>query len=149
MPPNTSGKAKPSIEEPIEPLREICLALPGAVEKLAWGEPTFRVRDKMFAMYDNNHHDAGRIAVWVKAPPLAQGILVESDPERFFVPPYVGVKGWVGVRLDLKKVDWKQVAAILEDGYKMCAISSKRQASPQTPYSGSSDTSPPRKQKRS
>jgi hypothetical protein len=106
--------------EPIERLREVCLALPEATEKEAWGEPTFRVGGKMFAMFDNNHHDAGRIAVWCKAPPMVQEILVGSDPERFFVPPYVGANGWVGVRLDVK-VDWDELARIVEDGYRMAA----------------------------
>jgi hypothetical protein len=106
--------------EPIDRLREICLALPAATEKEAWGEPTFRVGGKMFAMFDNNHHDAGRIAVWCKAPPMIQETLVGSDPERFFVPPYVGPNGWVGVRLDVK-VDWDELARIVEDGYRMAA----------------------------
>src|SRR5262249_8016834 len=95
-----------------------CLALPDATEKLAWGEPTFRVGGKLFAMFTNNHHGDGRIAVWCKAPAGVQQILVGADPERFFVPPYVGPKGWIGVRLDLK-VDWKEVAEILKDAYTM------------------------------
>jgi hypothetical protein len=103
---------------PIPRLREICLALPECVEKEAWGECTFRVGGKMFAMTDNDHHDSGHIAVWVKAPPMVQEILVSSDPKRFFKPPYVGHKGWVGVRLDVKVV-WDELAAILRDGYLM------------------------------
>ena len=102
-------------------LREVCLALPQAFEKEAWGECTFRVTDgSMFAMTDNNHHKSGHIAVWVKAPPMVQEILVNSDAKRFFVPPYMGPKGWVGVRLDYK-VNWDEVAAILKDGYLMSA----------------------------
>jgi len=99
-------------------LREICLAFPEAAEKEAWGECTFRVAGKMFAMTDNNHHDSGHVAVWIKAPPTAQERLIRSDPARFFKPPYVGHKGWVGVRLD-KKVRWNDLAAILNDGYLM------------------------------
>ena len=103
----------------IEHLRKLCLALPGAFEKEAWGECTFRVTGgSMFAMTDNNHHGSGRVAVWVKAPPMVQEILVNSDAKRFFVPPYMGPKGWVGVRLDYK-VDWDEVADILKDGYLM------------------------------
>jgi predicted DNA-binding protein (MmcQ/YjbR family) len=102
-------------------LREICLALPEAFEKEAWGECTFRVTGgSMFAMSDNNHHQSGHVAVWVKAPPMVQEILVNSDAKRFFIPPYMGPKGWVGVRLDYK-VDWDEVAAILKDGYLMSA----------------------------
>ena len=103
---------------PIKRLREICLALPDTIEKEAWGECTFRAGGKMFAMTDNNHHESGHVAVWVKSPPMVQEILVHSDPTRFFVPPYVGHNGWVGVRLDVK-VDWEQLAGILEDGRKM------------------------------
>ena len=105
---------------PLPRLREICLALPEATEKEAWGECTFRVGGKMFAMTDNDHHESGHIAVWVKAPPMVQEILVASDPKRFFKPPYVGHKGWVGVRLDVKVV-WDELAAILRDGYLMSA----------------------------
>lgn len=103
--------------DPIEKLREVCLAMPEVVEKEAWGEATFRVRGKMFAMTDNNHHDSGHVAVWCMAPPLAQAMLVESNPDVFFVPPYVGHKGWVGVRLD-RKLDWKQIAQVLSDAHR-------------------------------
>jgi predicted DNA-binding protein (MmcQ/YjbR family) len=105
----------------IKRLREICLALPEAFEKEAWGECTFRVTGGgMFAMTDNNHHNSGHIAVWVKAPPMVQEILVKSDSKRFFIPPYMGPKGWIGVRLDYK-VDWDEVTGILKDGYVMSA----------------------------
>ncbi len=100
-------------------LREVCLALPEAFEKEAWGECTFRVTGgSMFAMTDCNHHGSGHIAVWVKAPAMVQEILVNSDAKRFFVPPYMGPKGWVGVRIDYK-VNWDEVGAILKDGYLM------------------------------
>jgi hypothetical protein len=115
--------------DPLARLRKICLALPEATEKGAWGEPTFRVGDKLFAMYDNNHHGADRIAVWCKAPPGVQEILVNADPHKFFVPPYVGHKGWIGVRLD-GKVDWDEVAEILEDSYRMTAPKRLRAALP-------------------
>jgi predicted DNA-binding protein (MmcQ/YjbR family) len=105
----------------IKRLREVCLALPEAFEKEAWGECTFRVTGgSMFAMTDNNHHNSGHVAVWVKAPPMIQEILVNSDRGRFFVPPYMGPKGWVGVRLD-GRVNWDEVAGILKDGYLMSA----------------------------
>ncbi len=105
----------------IKRLREICRALPEVFEKEAWGECTFRVTGgSMFAMTDNDHHNSGHIAVWIKAPPMVQEILTGSDPARFFKPPYMGPKGWVGVRLDAE-VDWGEVAAILRDGYLMSA----------------------------
>ena len=105
---------------PIEKLRKICLALPDATEKEAWGEPTWRVGGKMFAMFDNNHHDAGRIAVWCKAPIGFQSMMVEQAPRRFFVPPYVGANGWVGMRLDLD-VDWNEIASVVNQAYRMAS----------------------------
>ncbi len=108
------------VEPIIERLRAICLALPGATEKLAWGEPTFRA-GKMFAQFDNNHHNSGHVAVWVKGPPGAQEILVGANSKRFFVPPYQGPAGWIGIRLDDVDVDWDEVAAVVEDGYRMVA----------------------------
>jgi hypothetical protein len=103
--------------EVIERLRQICLGFPEVVEKEAWGECTFRVAGgKMFAMTDNNHHNSGHLAVWVMAPPTVQETLIRAAPKRYFNPPYVGTKGWVGVRLDAN-VDWDEVAGILRDGY--------------------------------
>ncbi len=84
----------------LDRVRRVCLALPEAIEKLAWGEPTFRVRGKMFAMFANNHHHDGRIALWCHAPSQVQGLLVGAAPDKFFVPPYMSVKGWVGLVLD-------------------------------------------------
>ena len=104
-------------KKPIDRLRAICLALPGAAEKEAWGDPTFRVRDKIFAMEKRGD---GRISLWCKAPPGSQMVLVGADPERFFVPPYVGHKGWVGVRLD-RGPDWKEVALLVRRSYRLIA----------------------------
>jgi len=114
----------------IERLREICLALPQAIEKEAWGECTFRVAGgTMFAMTDNNHHRSGHAAVWVKAPPTIQEMLIRSAPDTFFKPPYLGHKGWVGVRLT-RKCDWNQLAGIVRDGYLMSAPKRMRDAAP-------------------
>ena len=98
-------------------LRAICLALPEAVEKEAWGDPTFRVRDKIFAMEKCGD---GRVSVWCKAPPGSQAVLVGADPARFFVPPYVGHKGWVGMRLD-DAPDWNEVALLVRRSYRLIA----------------------------
>jgi predicted DNA-binding protein (MmcQ/YjbR family) len=95
----------------------MCLALPEAIEKETWGDPTFRVRDKIFAMQRTGD---GRNSVWCKAPPGVQELLVGSAPEQFFVPPYVGHNGWVGVRLDID-IDWDEVADIIEASYRMTA----------------------------
>ena len=100
-----------------EHLRAICLALPEATEKEAWGDPTFRVRDKIFAMEKRGD---GRVSVWCKAAPGSQAILVGADPALFFVPPYVGSKGWIGMRLDAKP-DWDEVTSIVQRSYRLIA----------------------------
>jgi predicted DNA-binding protein (MmcQ/YjbR family) len=98
-------------------LRRICLALPEAVEKETWDIPTFRVRDKIFAMHTS---DEGRPALCCKAPPGSQAILVGADADRFFVPPYVGHKGWIGVHLD-RGVKWPEIAALVARSYRLTA----------------------------
>lgn len=98
---------------PIERVRAICLALPEAEERETWGAPTFRVRDRIFAMSRED-------AVWCKAPKGAQAILLGADPDRFFAPPYVGPKGWIGIRLD-RGADWAEVAALLRRSYRLVA----------------------------
>ena len=98
-------------------LRAICLALPEAEERETWGDPTWRVRDRIFAMQKRGD---GRVSVWLKAPPGAQEVLVAADPDRFFVPPYVGPKGWVGIRLDAAP-DWDEVAAHVARSFRLVA----------------------------
>ena len=97
-------------------VRKMCLSLPEAHEKVAWGAPTFRVKDRQFVMYVDNHHGDGRLALWCKAPPGAQEELVRADPGTFFVPPYVGKGGWIGIELD-QGLDWGVVAGLVRDGY--------------------------------
>jgi hypothetical protein len=98
-------------------LRKICLALPETSERLSHGVPTFFVRGKRaFLMVLTDHHGDGRFAIWCAAPEGMQHTLVEADPERFFVPPYVGHRGWLGVRLD-RGLDWDELAGIAEDAY--------------------------------
>ena len=104
-------------ERTLERLREICLALPETSERLSHGAPTFFVRGKRaFLMVLTNFHGDGRFAIWCAAPAEMQATLVEADPERFFVPPYVGHRGWLGVRLD-RGLDWNELAGITEDAY--------------------------------
>jgi predicted DNA-binding protein (MmcQ/YjbR family) len=98
-------------------LRAVCLALPEAVEQETWGAPTYRVRGKIFAM---ERRGDGRVSLWCKAPPGSQLVLVGADPERFFAPPYVGSKGWIGVRLD-DGPDWQEVAALVSRSYRLTA----------------------------
>jgi hypothetical protein len=98
-------------------LREISLGLPETSERLSHGAPTFFVREKRaFVMVMTDHHGDGRFALWCAAPDGMQKMLVEADPDRFFVPPYVGHRGWLGVRLD-RGLHWDDVAAIAEDAY--------------------------------
>jgi hypothetical protein len=111
----------PGRAEILKRLRKICLDFPEATEKLSHGEPTWFVRDKkVFVMFDDHHHGADHIAIWCPAPPGVQGALVDEEPDRFFVPPYVGPRGWIGVRLDVE-VDWDEVAGIAADSYRMVA----------------------------
>lgn len=107
---------------PLPRLRKLCLALPEAHEVEAWGEPTFRVRNKIFAMYASagTHHGNGRPGVWCKATHVDQDLLVRADPDRYFVPPYVGPSGWVGVWLD-GELDWGPLGELLRDGYRLVA----------------------------
>ncbi|HEY4347495.1 MAG TPA: MmcQ/YjbR family DNA-binding protein [Gaiellaceae bacterium] len=98
-------------------LRKICLGLPEVEERLSHGAPTFFVRGKRpFVIVMQNRHDDGRFALWCAAGEGVQQILVDGDPERFFVPPYVGHRGWLGVRLDLG-LDWNELAGIAEDAF--------------------------------
>ncbi len=107
---------------PLARVRRLCLALPEAHEVEAWGEPTFRVRNKLFAMYAHaaNHHGGGRHALWCKAIPANQSLMVATRPDRFFVPPYVGPGGWVGVVLDAR-TDWAGLADLLADAWRLTA----------------------------
>jgi hypothetical protein len=104
-------------ERTLERIREICLALPEASERLSHGAPTFFVRGKKpFAMVLTDHHGDGRFAIWCAAADGLQRMLVDADPDRFFVPPYVGHRGWLGFRLD-GELDDDELAGLLEDAY--------------------------------
>ncbi len=105
---------------PLSRVRKICLALPDVHEQEAWGEPTFRVRGQMFAMYENNHHGSGRVALWCKATPMQQDLLVRTQPKHCFVPPYVGAAGWVGVRVD-RRTNWCLLSDIVEAACRLAA----------------------------
>lgn len=86
-------------DEHLQRVRRFCAALPETTEKLSHGEPTFFVRKRVYCMFANNHHNDGHIAVWIPAPPGLQAMLVKSEPEKYFRPPYVGGGGWVGIEL--------------------------------------------------
>lgn len=108
---------KRGTEAIVERLRAICLALPEANERTSHGEPTwFAGKGKVFAMLDNHHHGAAHLSVWLPQPSGVQEMLIESDPERFFKPPYVGPSGWVGVVLDTRP-DWGMVAQLVREAF--------------------------------
>jgi hypothetical protein len=108
-------------EAVLERVRELCLALPETSERPSHGAPSFFVRDKRcFVMVLTNHHGDGRFAIWCAAEQGTQQLLVDADPERFFVPPYVGHRGWLGFRLDRAFAD-DELAGIVEDAYAAVA----------------------------
>jgi hypothetical protein len=97
----TSRQKTDRHHEQISRVRRICAALPSTCEKLSHGEPTFCVNEKVFATFANNHHHDGHVAVWIPAVPGVQKALIRSSSSKFFrPPPYVGVRGWVGIELD-------------------------------------------------
>ena len=110
------------MRSPLSRVRKLCLGLPEAHEVEAWGSPTFRLRNKLFATYasPDDHHGGGRPGVWVKSTHVNQDLLLHQDPERFFSPPYVGPSGWIGIYLD-KRPSWRVVAEIIRDGYLLIA----------------------------
>ena len=100
----------------------LCRRLPGASAERAGVEHlAFKVRKKIFAYYAYDHHGDGMIAFLCKAPPGEQGRLVKEDPSRYFVPPYVGPRGWVGLRLDTPRIDWRQVKDLAYAAYFLTA----------------------------
>ena len=105
-----------------EKVRRICLSFPEVTERLSHGAPTFFVRGKKtFLMaWTTGHHEDRFPTVWCAAPPGAQAELIAADPERFFRPPYVGHRGWLGVRLD-GDPDWAEIAELCEDAYRQIA----------------------------
>jgi hypothetical protein len=113
-------RGRPGSAALIARVRKIALALPGASEKLSHGEPTFFAGGKCFFTVDNDHHGSGHVAIWCKAEPSVQAALVDSEPRHFFVPPYVGKSGWVGVRLD-SGLDGAKLAALIERAWREVA----------------------------
>jgi hypothetical protein len=101
-------------------VRSICLSFPGTEERLSHGAPAFFVGRQFVMLWPDGHHDHEFPHLWCAAPPGAQDELVSSEPDRFFRPPYVGGRGWIGVRLD-GDVDWTEVAAICEEAYRAIA----------------------------
>jgi hypothetical protein len=121
-------------DKQLERVRRICLALPEASERLSHGEPTFFVRKKVFVMFANNHHDDGRIAVWLPVPSGFQADLIKTSPAIYFKPPYVGVRGWVGVNLD--RIGEEDLRFLIQTAWELVApkrLLAKGSANPPSP----------------
>ncbi|HWC78104.1 MAG TPA: MmcQ/YjbR family DNA-binding protein [Blastocatellia bacterium] len=130
-------------------VRKICLALPETTEKLSHGEPTFFVRKKVFAMFSNNHHKDGHVAVLVPTPPGVQEMLIEGAPRKFYKPPYVGVRGWVGI--ELARISDKDLAFHINEAWRLIAPKRLQASAAPLPYAARlsgplarSDGPPPR-----
>jgi hypothetical protein len=106
----------------LERLRSICLALPEVSERVSHGSPSFFIRDKQLlcSFQPDGHHGQHGMSIWAPAPPGVQEQLVDDEPERFYRPPYVGVRGWLGVRLD-RDADWDEIDGIVRDSYRLVA----------------------------
>jgi hypothetical protein len=107
------------MKDHLERVRRICLAMPETWEKISHGEPTFFVAKKVFAMFADNHHNDGRIAVWCPAAPGFQSMLIEAEPDKFFKPPYVGVRGWIGIHLN--RIQDEELASHLRQSWLLIA----------------------------
>ena len=118
------ARLDPAGDQPNDPLAEVrrlCLALPDVNERLSHGSPTFFIRDKKtFVMFVDDHHGDGIVGIWCAAPVGVQEVLVAEEPHRFFRPPYVGHRGWIGVRLD-RDPDYDELALIVEEAFKTVA----------------------------
>ena len=109
------------MESALARVREFCLALPEATERLSHGSPAFFVRDKKtFVIYLDDHHGDGRLALWCASSKEVQAELVQAEPDVYFIPPYVGHRGWIGVRLD-RDASWDEITGIIHDAYALIA----------------------------
>ena len=119
-----SGPTKPAVspaDVALAHVRRNALGLPEAVERLSHGSPSFFIGGKKtFVMFVDDHHGDGNIGIWCAAPPGEQAARIDEDPDVFFRPPYVGGRGWLGVRLD-KGLDWDELSTIVEDAYRTVA----------------------------
>ncbi len=106
-------------EKQLERVRRICFTLPETSKKLSHGEPTFFVNNKVYVMFADNHHNDGRIAVWLPVPSGFQAALIESDPEIYFKPSYVGVRGWIGI--ELKRISDKDLTFHIQTAWELIA----------------------------
>jgi hypothetical protein len=114
----------------LERVRRICTSIPGTIEKISHGEPTFFTPKRVFAMFSDNHHGDGHVAVWIPAAFGVQAALIEESSETYFRPPYVGVSGWVGV--ELAKVDDEQLGALIREAFRLVNTKTSGQSKART-----------------
>jgi hypothetical protein len=124
---------RPMVRDTQTAVRESCLWLPEAEEFISHGSPNYRVRGKTFATFVVNHHGDGHVALWLPAPPGAQDAHIRASPKHFFVPPYVGPRGWLGVHLN-RGIDWKRVTGLVREAYEKVAPPALRAAIGKTPH---------------
>ncbi len=117
----THPTVRPSDPDLTERVRRVCSALPEVEERLSHGECTWFVRGKKVFVQMSDHHHDDRLGMWCAAPPGVMTELVEQEPERFFRPPYVGARGWLGVYLDVADLDWGEIETIVRDAYRVVA----------------------------
>jgi hypothetical protein len=111
-------------------LRALCLSIPGAIEKLSHGEPTFFTPKRVFAMFSNNHHNDGHIAVCLPAGPGVQAAAIEEAPDIFYRPPYVGSAGWIGV--ELARIDDDRLGALIREAFQLIVAKNRRTKPPKS-----------------
>lgn len=128
--PSSAGNRKDDGTQ-VKRLRRLCLSIPGTIEKLSHGEPTFFTPKRVFAMFANNHHGDGHVAVWLPVSPGVQAALIEDAPETFFRPPYVGPAGWVGV--ELSKVDDGWLGSLIREAFQLMAAKDRQAGSRKAP----------------
>jgi predicted DNA-binding protein (MmcQ/YjbR family) len=115
-----------TLEDALARTRESCLQHGGAYEKISHGTSAFFVeKGKQFVAFEDNHHGSGRLALWILALPTIQELLIQENPDVYFRPPYVGVKGWIGVCLD-QGLDWETIDDLVAEGYKLACPIRKR-----------------------
>jgi len=126
--PKSSPSARKDDGTELKRVRRLCLSIPGTIEKISHGEPTFFTPKRVFAMFANNHHDDGHVAVWLPAGPGGQEALVEEAPRTFFRPPYVGSAGWIGV--ETSKVDDDRLRSLIREAYQLIVAKDRKARTP-------------------
>ena len=130
-PPKTGPAPKVDDGTQLNRLRKTCAAIPGTIEKISHGEPTFFTPKRVFAMFANNHHGDGHVAVWIPAAPGVQEALIQEAPDTYFRPPYVGPSGWVGV--ELPKVSDEQLGALIRESFNLITRKTSGRPESRTP----------------